>query len=400
MSSAEQRYCRPAARPIRVLVPFNTPYLYGMERAVLDLFSAVRPEIEAHFVSAESFRRTRLPVVEELEARNFTHSFLPDGDGGWPALARPKSVAHAWKLAWTIALSNAFVFTRGHFDAIYIPSATYIYGCTEAAWMRLRGRPVIYHCHDLRPALGALKLWYPLVTHYVFSTEAARSIATQHAPAMLQRANVVIPLVVPSWPEHASTQQDSTMRIVYVGQISYHKGIDLLIEAFAEIAPRFRDAELHLVGGIADNFADKFERLLSASDVRSRIHTWGYRSDYKEILRSATVYVQPSPPSRTEEAFGLAVVEALAFGIPVVCFPSGSLGEIIRSGVNGIVCTEASGTALARSICAVLANPALRQRLGRAAAESFSYLYSPAITRERWLDFFTEAILGRPRSIE
>lgn len=398
MDSPDSQYGRSAARPIRVLVPFNTPYLYGMERAVLDLFSAVRPEIEAHFVSAESFRRSRLPVVKEIEARDFAHSFLPDGDGGWPPLGRPKSLAHAWKLARTISLGNIFVLTRGSFEAIYIPSATYVHGWAAAARMRMRGLPVIYHCHDLRPPLDALKLWYPLITHYVFSTETARAIATQHAPSMLRRANAVFPLIVPSPPEPFA-KEDPALRIVYVGQISLHKGIDLLIEAFERLAPTYPNAELHLVGGIATNFADQFERLLSASGVRTRIHAWGYRSDYKEILRSAIVYVQASPPTRVQEAFGRTVVEALACGLPIICFPSGSLCEIVKDHVNGIICKDESGAALAKCIGIVFENPELRHQLARGAAESFARFYSPEVTRKYWLGFFEGAILpGCPLS--
>lgn len=371
--------------PIRILVPFNTPHLYGMERAVVELFHTMRPEVEPHFVTAESFKRARLPVIAELERLGLEHSFLPDGDGGWPGLGRPKSAGQVVKLLWTTALGNALVLRKGwSADAIYIPSPKYVMAWMAARWGRARGKPVIYHCHDLRPPRAALRLWYPLISDYVFSSEAARQEFTGYVPRTLRARTSVIPHIL-NIPEEGT--QPAEDRIIFVGQVSRHKGIDLLIRAFMQLAPRFKSTELHLIGGVADAFKAELNALISQSGCSDRIHVWGFRSDSREILRTGSIYVQPSPPSRFLESHPMAVLEAMASGLPVVCFPSGGLREMVEHRVSGLICEEESAECLAQAIGTLLGNPEERRRLADGSRRRYRTEYSPETVRSRWLDF-------------
>jgi glycosyltransferase involved in cell wall biosynthesis len=364
-----------------------------MERAVLELFEALRPEVEPHFVTAESFKRAQLPVIDEIERLNFQHSFLPDGNGGWPAWGRRKSAKHLWNLAWTTLLGNAFTLHKGwNCDAIYLPSPRYTAGWTTAAWMKARGKAVIYHSHDLRPSRTMLRPWYPLITDIVFSTETSRLETTQHAPRLGRVRSSVIPYVISIRDGMASVQGQGPPRIVYLGQVSRHKGIELLIAAFSRASLSHPYSELHLVGGAPPDFADDLVHLISESRASDRIHFWGFRSDARDFLQSAAIYVQPSPPSRFGESFGRSVVEAMALGIPVVCFPSGALAEIVQDGKSGYVCQEETADCLAGAMSKLLRDPAERVRLGEGARARYEAEFAPSKVRQRWVHFFRRVV--------
>jgi len=175
--------------------------------------------------------------------------------------------------------------------------------------------------------------------------------------------------------------------IFFVGQVSKHKGVDMLLEAFSTIAESHRDAVLHLVGGCAKDFRCDLERVCSRAALAGRVKYWGYRDDAVQLLRSAYLYVHTSPPSRFHESFGRSVVEAMALGVPTVCFRSGALQEIVVDQETGLICEE-STAALADAIRKMLDDEGLRNRCGERAADRYRMLYSKGHVRTRWLEFF------------
>ena len=77
-----------------------------------------------------------------------------------------------------------------------------------------------------------------------------------------------------------------------------------------------------------------------------------------------------------EEPFGIPVIEAMAAGLPVVVARSGALPEIVEDGVSGIVVPRGDVAALADAIDSLLADPAKRAAMGRAARERARSHYS------------------------
>src|SRR5256885_4191724 len=80
-------------RATTVFVPLVTPYLYGMERAVIELFDALRPQVEPYFLQSNRIFQRKSPIVDEMKRRGFSIQLLPDRTD-WERLARPRSVKH------------------------------------------------------------------------------------------------------------------------------------------------------------------------------------------------------------------------------------------------------------------------------------------------------------------
>src|SRR5436305_7462954 len=158
--------------------------------------------------------------------------------------------------------------------------------------------------------------------------------------------------------------------VFYVGQISPHKGVDLLVKAFVAVASKHADVKLHLVGEGKPEFRAELERQIRAAGLEGRVKFWGFREDATRLLRFAYIYVHSSPPSRFHETFGRSVVEAMAHGIPTVCFRSGALQEIVVHGKTGLVCDEGAEH-LAGAMERLLQDAEFRNTCGRGARERF-----------------------------
>ena len=94
----------------RVLIVFNAgATAYGMERAVIETFDLLKPEVEPHFLMSYTTKRLDLPILREIKERGLRQSFLSDWTG-WPRIGKPKSLREAW------AMSIAMI--RGNLDVL------------------------------------------------------------------------------------------------------------------------------------------------------------------------------------------------------------------------------------------------------------------------------------------
>lgn len=136
------------------------------------------------------------------------------------------------------------------------------------------------------------------------------------------------------------------------------------------------------------------------------VHFLGYRTDLGAILRDAVDFLVV--PSR-QEAFGRVILDAAFAGIPAIGADTGGIPEAIIDQVTGILVPPEDPAALARTISGLIADPALRKRMGlqaqrRArgefsiarAAEEMMAVYSEVLARHRRRDGFASK-LGRLR---
>lgn len=152
--------------------------------------------------------------------------------------------------------------------------------------------------------------------------------------------------------------------VVALGRFAAEKQFDLLIDAFELVSQTHPEWRLQIYGAGAE--AEMLRQRAKDSTCAHRIDIFGWAADPLHKLGTAGVFAQTS----RYEGFGLALVEAMAVGAPVVSFdcPFGP-SEIIRHGQDGILVKERSAEAFAAALDQLLTTPELRQRLGGAAIE-------------------------------
>lgn len=379
----------PVVPAVRVFVPLVTPYLYGMERAVIEIFHSLRPEVEPYFLQSNRIFQRHPPIIREMIRRGFSFKLLPDKTD-WERLGKPKSFKHLCQMTTAAIRSNIGVFNcvRGK-HVLYVQSISAGSSSLLAAiYCRLTKRRVIHHFHDLGTKNRLFPLWIQLVTDFVHSTEFGFQDVARKLPSIRDKRNFIVPCILeideqpPDDPE-VCRELTGQRNLFFVGQVSRHKGVDLLLKAFKIIALKHADVLLHLIGGYREDFRLELDREIEAAGLEGRVKFWGFREDATRFMRFAYIYVHSSPPSRFHESFGRSVVEAMAHGVPTVCFRSGALQEIVLHEKSGLICEE-SPASMAAALNRFLDDAEFREACGTEARKRYEQEYSPVVVRPRW----------------
>lgn len=197
--------------------------------------------------------------------------------------------------------------------------------------------------------------------------------------------------LAPGWegtPHEPSPPPQPT--IVCVAKLRPEKGHDVLLAALALVRRHVPDVRLVLVGDGTQQ--GPLESQAAILGIRDCVEFAGAVADIWPYLARAHVFALAS----RSEAFGIAAVEAMAAGLPVVGPATGGLLDIVRPGVTGEVFPPGEHEALADRLIELLTDPARRRAMSdaaRAAAESFRR----GVTLERYFQLFT-ALLDGPRT--
>ena len=151
--------------------------------------------------------------------------------------------------------------------------------------------------------------------------------------------------------------------VVCVAALRAEKGHDTLLSAFAEVRSTIRDARLVLVGDGPQR--RRVEALIGAAGVTDSVRLTGNVTNVWAHLADADVFVLAS----TTEALGVAIMEAMAAGLPVVASDVGGIPELVTPGVNGELFAAHDHRALAAKIIALLGSPERRTAMAAAAVE-------------------------------
>jgi glycosyltransferase involved in cell wall biosynthesis len=149
--------------------------------------------------------------------------------------------------------------------------------------------------------------------------------------------------------------------VVQVANDMPDKDFPTLLEAAGSVAHRRRDFHLLLVGRNTDS--PQISRAVAEAGLSEMATLAGQRDDVPGILARADVFVLSS----RRETFALAVLEAMAAGLPVVASDLAALAELLSNGKEGLLVPPGDADALAGGIERVLDDAALSRQLGEAA---------------------------------
>ena len=141
------------------------------------------------------------------------------------------------------------------------------------------------------------------------------------------------------------------VKFVSTGSLIHRKGFDVLIQAFSRVYDKLSKWDLTIIG--EGNERETLQRLIDEANLSNHIKMVG-RKDKNEIidyLASSSVFVLPS----RSENFSVAVLEALAAGLPVVATLCGGIRECINNG-NGILVPVEDVEGLSQALIAISSN--------------------------------------------
>jgi len=180
----------------------------------------------------------------------------------------------------------------------------------------------------------------------------------------------VVPNAVPLVDRDAP-RADSRRVILFLGRLGQRKGVDDLIQAFAPLANDFSDVDLVCAGDGAIEATLETVRKLG---LETRVSCPGWlRGEAKQaVLSQAVVFALPSHA----EGLPMALLEAMAAGLPVLATTVGGIPEVVRDGIEGYLVAPGDPDALGRRLKNLLEDDAQRRLLAGNARRRIEERYA------------------------
>lgn len=192
----------------------------------------------------------------------------------------------------------------------------------------------------------------------------------------------LIPDPIPFIVDQVSTL--SSKRVVSIGRYAYEKGNDFLLRAWVKVEKQCLDWTLDIYG--QGNQTPYRELMQELGIDESRCHLHGSITDVNNIYQGSSIFTLPS----RFEGFGLVIIEAMAYGVPVVVFDcENGPRNIITNNQDGILVKPFDVDEYAEDLLRLIKDDQLRSQMGNRARES-SKRYLLEDIAQKWKDLFDE----------
>lgn len=359
--------------PVRVLVLSPVADLYGSSRSMLENLAHLDPGL-AEFVWAIPSRGELADALEELSVRV---EVIPDLRLARVSDSTPTRLAKLAGKAPRSAVKIARLARAASIDVIHSNSAAVLSG---AYGSRLARVPHLWYVRELipegSPLARLLAREIPARSDQLVcvSSAVAKQFEPCDTPLEVLRSGIDWGRLGGITREAARAQLGLPADAVVVGASGYlnpRKGMDLLLEAYAEARSRAEGPTRLLLAGAPfpgnEQFADDLRGRARELGLGGELTTPGYLERIDLFLAAIDVFaLTPREP----EGLGRAVLEAMASEVPVLAIGEGGVLDIVEDESTGLLVAPGSPKAISASLGRLLADSALRTQLGQAGKRS------------------------------
>ncbi len=375
----------------------NMVSVFGLERMSFEVLRTLREGGAAVHCIVNRWQSSRVVDLADALGASWSTGYY------WYELRRRATLRGRMLAAWDVLrtsidlLRDARRFRPTH---IFAPEFNAILRSAPALWMlrRLGTRVILRLGNAPEPGRFYNFLWRHIidrcVDQYVPNSRFIEHELLQHGIAASKSR--VVYNTVPHRPHHWQPQQAVPGRVIFVGQIIPPKGLDLLLDAVAQLRGRGIPVTLDVVGDIEgweapgyDGYRASVRARAARADLMGAVRFLGLREDVPVLMATASVHCMPSRPEQ-KEGFTVTTLEAKRAGLPSVVTQSGALPEMVRHTVDGWVCSATTAEAIAEGLHYFLSDPE-RARLAGSEARASELAYN----RDRFAAEWAEVFSGR-----
>ena len=331
-----------------VLVAHPSPELYGSDRVLLE---SVKALVAGGIVVTVALPSAG-PLMQKIEASGATVAICPT-----PVLR--KSILKPRGFALFVVQIAKGMSAGLRLMRSCNPDVVYVNTVTIPLWSvlaRLSGKPVLTHVHEAEgSAPRALKflLAAPLLlsTSIIANSKYSASVLTSAVRRLSVRTAVVYNGVPgPPCPDTPRTELTEPVRLLYVGRLSWRKGVDVAISALSVINRQSVKASLSIVGGVFPGYEwyeSELRQHVEDLGLEEAVTFHGFAPDIWPCIARADIVLVPS---RLDEPFGNTAVEALLAARPVIVSDTSGLREAAGNYASAQMVPPGDAAALAGAI--------------------------------------------------
>lgn len=378
-------------RPIRVclVVSYFYPHQSGAERQALEQGrELVR---RGHVVHVVTQRVGDLAREEEVFGIRVHRWF------------EPSRVGPLFGVSFVTGIVRALRKLRPEFDLVHTHQGLWEAVAAGLARPWLRGAPTLVQpassgyygeAEELARTRGAGLLRRLILRNTAFaaiSADIERQWRALGVPdtRMVRMASGVDTARFHPGPSALETQLPPRPRILFTGRLHPQKNLDVLLDAWPEVARR-TDAHLLLVGDGVER--ERLRGRAAALGVAGSVHFLGAVADPSEQLRAADAFVLPS----IAEGMSNSLLEAMATALPCLTSSIGGNTDLIVDGQSGRLISPDDPAAWSAALIAILNDPSQSRRLGDAAQVRITEEYALPVVVGRYEELYRRLIRGEP----
>ena len=173
-------------------------------------------------------------------------------------------------------------------------------------------------------------------------------------------------------------------RLLTIARLEPRKGVDAVLRALPSLAEEFSQITYDVIGKGEDDA--RLRRLASHLRLGERVRFHGYISEDQkaDLLSRADLFLLPNRREPgSVEGFGIAFIEAAAFGTPSIAGADGGTADAVLDGKTGVIVDASDDMVVAAAVRRMLGDVAIRRAMGEAAHRRFwnEFAWDSAITR-------------------
>ncbi len=182
------------------------------------------------------------------------------------------------------------------------------------------------------------------------------------------------------FPNEIMSHKNRPLKIVSVGRLEEGKQVEHTIEVFSEIAKKNQNAYLEIYGKGKEE--EKLRKLVKELNLENKVYFKGHEKDLNKIFKDAALMIFASK----RESFGLVIIEALSFGVPVIAYSTVfGVDDLIQNGVNGYIVPQGDKKSLYEKSIELLEDVNTREKFGKNGYEfAKNFIYDKVM--KQWLD--------------
>lgn len=178
------------------------------------------------------------------------------------------------------------------------------------------------------------------------------------------------------------------VRILFLSNMMIAKGVYVLLEACSQLKNKNIPFECHFVGDWLDISESSFSEKVKELNLSDQVFAHGkkYGHEKNAYYQQSDIFVFPT----LNEAFGLVLLEAMQFQLPVVASDEGGIPDIVLDNQTGYIVPKNDPDKLACKLVSLINDPALREQMGAAGKKRFEENFTISQFEERMVTIMSE----------